>query len=143
MNFSPRAMALRLLLWCSLFGWAVYKIRSDDDVAAGAQMSMAPDERVLERPLSAAVPAAAMGGAAMGGMIDPEALTEGLEAVRKDGLRCGAKGVELRVRVGPKGLQSAVLKGNVGDEAAACLTRAVWEQTWPAGPGEMESAVSF
>lgn len=143
MNFSPRAMALRLLLWCSLFGWAVYKIRSDDDVAAGAQMSMAPDERILERPLSAAVPAAALGGAALGEIIDPEALTVGLEAVRKDGLRCGAKGVELRVRLGPEGLQSAVLKGNVGDEAAACLTRAVWEQTWPAGPGEMEGAVSF
>jgi hypothetical protein len=142
-------MALRLLLWCSLFGWAVYKIRSDDNVAAGAQMSMAPDERVLERPLSAAItpvavtPAAVVPAAALGVMIDPEALSARLEAARKAGIGCGAKGVELRVRVGPEGLQSAVLKGNVGDEAAACLTRAVWERAWPAGPGEMESAVSF
>jgi len=137
-NLSPRAMALRLLLWCGLFGWAVYKIRSDDSVAAGAQMSMAADERVLERPESAAPP-----DVTTGAMIDPEALAAGLYAMRNAGIACGAKGVELRVRVGPEGLQSAVLKGKVGDEAAACLTRAVWTQRWPAGPGEMESSVAF
>ncbi len=131
-------MALRLLLWCGLFGWAVYKIRSDDDVAAGAQMSMAADERVLERPST--VPTSP---AAAGPMIDPEALAISLEAMRNAGASCGAKGVALRVRVGPEGLQSAVLQGKVGDEAASCLTRAVWAQSWPAGPGEMESSVAF
>ena len=56
---------------------------------------------------------------------------------------CGAHGVELAVEVGPEGLTRATLTGQVPDDAAACLTRAVWSQAWPAGPGQMESSLAF
>lgn len=130
-------MALRLVLWCAVFGWAVYKIRTSGDVAAGSEMALAPDLRVLERPADVAP------RAVPGPLIDPEALTRGLDAARQAGAGCGARGVELDVEVGPEGLTRATLHGQVADEAAACLTRAVWGQLWPAGPGQMESSVRF
>lgn len=130
-------MALRLLLWCAIFGWAVYKIRTSADVAAGSELALAPDLRVLERPADVAA------RAVPGPLIDPEALARGLDAVRQAGPGCGAHGVELAVEVGPEGLTRATLTGQVPDDAAACLTRAVWSQEWPAGPGQMESAVAF
>lgn len=137
MDLSPRAMALRLVLWCAVFGWAVYKIRTSGDVAAGSQMALAPDLRVLERPADVAARSVA------GPILDPEGLSRGLEAARQAGAACGARGVELDVEVGPEGLTRATLVGQVADDAAACLTRAVWAQAWPAGPGQMESSVRF
>lgn len=136
---SPRATAVRLVIWCLLLGWAVWKMRSNDDVATGASMALSPEVRMLERPLD--VPAAP--SAVATGLIDPEALQTGLEAAADAAKACGAHGAVLVVTVGGSGLQHVELRGQVPDAEAACLGRAVWQGRWPAGTSEMEAQIEL
>lgn len=114
MNPSPRATAVRLVIWCLLFGWAVWKMRSNADVAAGANMALAPAMRVLERPTDVPVDSRDAGDA----VIDPEALQSGLQIAAKAAKACGAHGAVLTVTVGRAGLLRAELRGQVPDDAA-------------------------
>lgn len=136
---TPRATAVRLVIWSVLLGWAVWKMRSSDEVATGASMALSPEVRMLERPLD--VPAAP--SAVATGFIDPEALQTGLEAAADAAKACGAHGAVLVVTVGGSGLQHVELRGQVPDAEAACLGRAVWQGRWPAGTSEMEAQIEL
>lgn len=138
---SPRATAVRLVIWCLLFGWAVWKMRSSDDVATGASMALSPEVRMLERPLDVPVSTASLPGAT--GPIDPEALQTALAAAANAAKTCGAHGAVLVVTVGVSGLQHVELRGQVPDAEAACLGRAVWQGRWPAGTSEMEAQIEL
>lgn len=143
MNPSPRATAVRLLIWCLLFGWAVWKMRSSDDVATGASMALSPEVRVLERPSDVPVPTASSNPTGPPAFVDPEALQTGLEAAASAAKACGVHGTVLVVTVGGSGLQRVELQGQVPDAEAACLGRAVWQGRWPAGAGEMEAQIEL
>ncbi len=133
MDLSGKALALRLTFWCAIFAWAVWKIHNNADIAAGAAIAVAPEMRSLVRPPNTRVPAEKHG------IIDIEAVLEGMAAAKSAAAGCEAHGATLHVTVGTHGLEHAELDGQIADPAAACLTAAIWQLPWPAGDGEMEA----
>lgn len=140
---SPRATAVRLVIWCLVLGWAVWKMRSSEEVATGASMALSPEVRVLERPSDVSAPTESASLPGPPAFVDPEALQRGLEAAANAAKACGAHGAVLVVTVGGSGLQHVELRGQVPDAEAACLGRAVWQGRWPAGTSEMEAQIEL
>lgn len=130
MYLPPRQLAVRLLLWSALFGYVVWRLSGQELPTA-----LAPGVRSLvptSRPPAPATMAPAI--------VDPADLAQALAAAGGAGAVCGATGTTLNVRVGPAGLERAEVVGAVSDEAALCLTVAIWKLNWPRGEQEIETS---
>lgn len=125
MNLTPRQLAVRLALWCVLLGWAVWKLRGE-----AGDTALAPRVRPLARPSD--IPAHAT-PAPIPPVVDPLLLLDALSSARAAADACAVRGAILAVRVGPGGLESADLEGQITDDAATCYAAKVWGLVWPAG----------
>jgi hypothetical protein len=101
---TPRATALRIVVWLAVLGWAVWIMRQP--VAT----------RVLSRPEVVPAPSASSDLAGALALVVAAACPV-------------PPGTRLTVQVGAAGLIQASVDPPVPD--ATCLTRAVWGTAWP------------
>jgi hypothetical protein len=150
-NLSPKALALRLAIWCLLLAWAIWKMQGGEPASTGADEGSpaGTERRALERPPGLLAGDSAQPPTPALGMIDPEELQLALGRAATAATRCGTGTGTLRVTVGAVGLLRAEMIGPVGarggaaDGARSCLATAVWTQAWPSGPGEMEGEIGL
>lgn len=122
MGVSPRALAIRLVLWSLLFISAVYQLRKFE----ASQIFVAPPP-----PTAVSVfDAPGQPRADAPDVVDPAAAMAALAEVTRAAGACGARGT-LSVRLGAAGLEGATFLGALGDEA--CVRKAVGGGAWPAG----------
>lgn len=124
---SDRAwMAVRVVLWIAIGGYIVTVMRRPEigDEVGRASVEMLGIVPVDEVPWAALVrpEGTTPGPAAAGGAAEALLASQALDA------RCSLTGRELRLRLGPTGLEAAELRGAAPDCAAA----AVWSASWPA-----------
>lgn len=127
MGVSPRALAIRLVLWSVLFIWAVYKLHQFE----ASQIFVPP-------PPAVPTVLVASGGApdpAAPPLVDPEAALAALGEATRALHGCGSSGT-LTVRLGASGVEYAALLGTLGDEA--CAKRAITTVAWPKGAAGFE-----
>lgn len=125
MVLSPRQLAIRVFIWGGVLTWAVWELRSMDDVEV--DLLAVSESTPLPRPASVSPP----------GDGDWMAL---LEEVRAGAGGCGLSGnYRLKIRIGGSGLAAASLVGPSPDPAVlACLGTLVWSRPWPAATVEVE-----